>query len=404
MATIPSVPPPVDCGEITAGEIDPAIALRNTCFAPLPRAGWDAEPPLTACVARQGDALVGVLPLALRTVSIGAGRSVTAAFEHSVCTRADQRGRGIGTLMIASAREWLRGRVDALFVYRTREESAGYRFYEKTGHVDLLYARRHLLAHPGGAAPAAGISVAAGPDAICAREQASLALWRRELGGLAGNRPRERGFHTRALGGFYFSAHPQEFLLVQSVRDGELAAYALLGVPQLAQDPAVVNVLEFVAADARAGRDVLATAAQLAAERARPVHCVTSDTHPLIPVLHAAGFVPEGRHQVLMAQLLDPAALAAKVWRQGAALDATRVLAWTPAGEFVLHAPATAARTLRLEMKLATLTRLLLGRLRPSSALELELITGTGLEAGDPAALDEALPFTPWCYHAIDYL
>ena len=81
--------------------------------------------------------------------------------------------------------------------------------------------------------------------------------------------------------------------------------------------------------------------------------------------------------------------------RIGIKLEGIEVRAWTPDGEYVLRPETAPQQRIQLEMKSETLTRWIFGWLNLQAALEMELVTGTGLCDNTAAALARALPFAP---------
>jgi len=196
--------------------------------------------------------------------------------------------------------------------------------------------------------------------------------------------------------------------LLRYHREGTLSAYALVGVPTREGDAKCVAVLEIASQEGEVSllQPLLNAIADIAHKLGRPVELNLSDTAPALPVFSANGYKPRPRHFVLMGKVLDPAVTATKVWRDEPALRDINVVAWTPSGEWPLHLAGarSAARTLRLEMKDETLTRLLLARVHLSSAVAAEEIGMVDAKPGDLLAMEQALPFAPWCYHPLDYI
>lgn len=389
--------------EAASGEIDQVLAFRNRIFSPITRAAWEREQPITAAVALEGEDVAGAIPLALRSLRIGPGRELSTAFENAVGTEARRRGQGVGKGMIGACCEFMKGRVDALCLYRGDERSEGYRFYAKTEHVDLAYARNFLLRRPE-IANTVGAEWRTGVDGVVASEGEMLPLFLRSYARHGGFRERTPGFYRRALNGLIYESRPHEFVLFRRAGPAPTSAYVLAGIRVGGGDGAV-RVLEMGGESEDAGV-LLSAAATFAARRGLGLACVTSDESPYAPLLIARGFEPEPRQLVMLGRLLDPGVTAARVWRRVSELAGVRVMAWTPEGEWILQEPESgrAARKIRLEMKRATLTRLLFARERVSAVIATGRITVTGMRTGDAEALDECLPFAPWCYHALDYI
>lgn len=392
--------------EIRAVETGAAVALRNTSFAPITVAAWGSFAGLTAIVARAPQGVLGgVLPLMTRLLVVAPGRTLATAWEHSVCARGDVRGQGIGSGMVAEARRVMRGRVDALCLYRGDETSAGYRFYVRNGHHDLLHVRRWRREVPA-VATVDGFTVESDHAAIIGAESDLSRVFAQAHQEHGGYIAKTRGWLAASVGSFYHTAHPQEFRLVRVERAGILVGYAIVARALLASDASHARVLEIAApANDRATWDRLLTGvAVVAASWGQPLECAASDESPAAPQLERCGYVPDRRSLIVMGTVLDHTDFARRQVNFAAWLAEVRVEALTPTGDHVLHEPMNAIRTIRLECAVATLTRLLLSRVDFTAALRDGRITTSCRDEGLLAALAATFPRTPWCYHAFDYL
>ena len=138
-------------------EIEAMLSIRNAIFPPISAEDWRRYRSDTASMAFLDGIPIGAIPLDQRRFQIAPGVVIDTAFEHAVGTRADFRSRGIGTAMIEAAAAFLHERAEALMVYRGAERSPGYRFYERSGHRDLIYMR--TLSRPPGDVPAADVAM-----------------------------------------------------------------------------------------------------------------------------------------------------------------------------------------------------------------------------------------------------
>ena len=105
----------IEYREMQPDDVLQALALRNEVFseALVTQEDWERDEMLASIAVLDGE-VVGAIPLALREVVIAPGVTITAAFENSVGTREELRSQGIGRNMIATAREFLPERADAL--------------------------------------------------------------------------------------------------------------------------------------------------------------------------------------------------------------------------------------------------------------------------------------------------
>ena len=174
-------------------EIDETLPFRNAIFGHVSQDHWVAMN-CTAVVARDGERLVGFIPLQFREQCLNAQVAIPVVYENAVGVAPDMRGRGIGTQMMDEAARFISDRVDALMVVRGGERSNGYRFYRKTGHGDVMYARRYTLApaqaaEVGADAPQQGIAIL-DREPWLAMEPELLALYERQYGRFGGGQRR----------------------------------------------------------------------------------------------------------------------------------------------------------------------------------------------------------------------
>ena len=108
---------------------------------------------------------------------------------------------------------------------------------------------------------------------------------------------------------------------------------------------------------------------------------------------------------MIMARVLDPEALARRVWDPCVSLPGLEARVWSPEREACIYSgPGKTKRTVVLEMKDELIARLLLSRLDVAQAHAHELITVTGARPKEIAGIADALPFSAWRHHDIDYI
>ncbi len=399
--------------EITYREYRPEDAadflrIHDEAFPPISAdywARWSRNPSTTASVAVMDGHVVGAVPFHFRDLVVRPGVTVRTAFEYSVCVRSDLRDKGIGSGMMARAKEFLRGRCLAMMVYRGGERSSGYRYYARNGHHDMVYYRPwQRRGDPG---VSAGEVERTGLPEFLAHEPEVLAVFDSAYGAWGGYPRRGPGYYAAAIDTNEYAEVPMEFTAFwQRSGDGRLAGYALVGEEH--HHPAM-QLLEVATTgnDLAVALPLLAAFAQLAADRGLPAMATMGDVSPYVPILQALGFeqTPRSESDMIMAHLHDVEGLAEAVWAQDAGTEGLEVVAWTPEREAVLHrARGSRGRRITLEMKEEALTRLLLARLDLESAARQELVTAVGAGPADIAAIARALPFAPWAHHYIDYI
>ncbi|NIR03524.1 MAG: GNAT family N-acetyltransferase, partial [Gemmatimonadales bacterium] len=105
-------------------EIGELLPFRNAMFEQVSEDHWRAMN-CTGVVAREGDQLVGFIPLQYREQRLNARVTIPVAYENAVGVTEGKRGQGIGTWMIDKAARFMSDRVDALMVVREGEQSEG---------------------------------------------------------------------------------------------------------------------------------------------------------------------------------------------------------------------------------------------------------------------------------------
>ena len=185
--------------EYTSQEVNEVIPFRNETFGQISQEHWEAMN-CTAVVARQDDRLVGFIPLQYREQCLNPQVTIPVVYENAVGVAQDMRGQGIGTAMIEKAARFISDRADALMVIRGGEQSIGYRFYRKTGHSDLVYARRYTLP-PETRLPLGHTQEIRVLDrqAWAALEPQLLALYQTQYGRFGGGQQRKPGYWTLIL-------------------------------------------------------------------------------------------------------------------------------------------------------------------------------------------------------------
>ena len=372
---------------------------------------WSHQPNVTASMAVVGGRVVGQIPFHLRDFLVRPGVTVRAAQEYSLIVAEEMRSRGIGSALIAEAARFLSGRCEVMVVYRGGERTPGYRFYERTGHYDLTYHRMWL---PGAGTPAQDERVkSADVTALLDRENEVFDVFQSAYGERGGFPSRRPGYWEGALASVIFCEVSGNFRSFYIEDAGGLVGYALClegrGESKRSETPrAGARVLELATRDGDAESAVvlLRHAAYAAQERGLTLSVQKSDESVYARPLRRAGFVQAPRAErsmMTMAHVFDPQALAQRVLSESHVSLPAELAVWTPERESVLN-PGAGARQMTLEMKEHDLARLLFCRLDLVAAVKEERVTVVAAEPGEVEAVAEAFPFSPWDYHALDYI
>jgi GNAT superfamily N-acetyltransferase len=376
--------PDLEVRELAPGDAERALALRNAIFEPIGEEHWAQNH--TAAVAYLGSRLVGVIPFVVRELVIAPDVSIRVAVANAVGVADGHRGDGIGGRMMAAAREFLPAHADAALVY-TATEAGGpqYRFYRRTGHHDLLYPRlwRRTV---GQREPAAG-AVRSLEEALGMQDEL-LRVYRACFGRYGGHVRREPGYWTAAFESMIFVARPHDAFAMAAAP----GAYALAGL-RLGQ----AVVLEWAAVD-EAAADRLWPVVEGLARRwdARETVVYAQElTGPFPAALPRAGFSPDPRDDVLCGQVLRLGDVFA------ARRPAVTAAIWTPEREVPL---GPGEPDLVLEMKEATLHRLLLAREDLAALVRRQDVTVRAGDLDAVAELSRALTPAPWAHHHLDWV
>ncbi|NUP98795.1 MAG: GNAT family N-acetyltransferase [Armatimonadetes bacterium] len=398
--------PDVLCREMREDEAAAACAFTESIFGPLPLDYWLKEPRYTAAVSYLDGELAGVIPLSLRRFQLAPGVVAETAWENAVGTRADLRGQGVGSRMIAAARDFLADRCDLLCVYRGAERSDGYRFYaDRTGHIDLAYVPFYRLASPSGSRPSGFDSLAHGEVPARGAELAKLfnSQWA-EWGGFVA---REPGYYDWAIDHIIYGRIPTERRLHLLTEAGQTTGFAITGVRQGARADGTCYVLDFAAAegDPRRAGLLLQGVVSVAAEAGCPLVWPHAQRGALATLLEAAGFERGQRRMMLMGLPLRPSRLFGLLAAARGGCEVTLDV-WTSTTDFRLWDAGPTAPRCTLEMKDRELALLLTSRLDGRQALEEERITlaGPAAAARVEPVLARLLRCTPWHHPYLEYI
>ncbi len=392
--------------EFKPDELEKGLELRNKIFPPITPEDWKKKGPGTASIAFDGDEVVGFIPLAFRTFKLAPGATITAAFENAVGTREDYRGRGVGTAMIEAASQFLKGRADALFVYRGGERSKAYNFYSKTGHIDLLYTR-YFTGDNSIARSHDDVHISYGLNEILKHQKELFRVFEETYYAYGGFPLRHERYWERALTSPIYTIRPTDFYLFKLVERGQLTAYILAGIRRDLQN-SKLQILEMGACglDERRIKTLLESAGALSAGKdLEGISILTGDSNPFIDVLVNLNFKPGSRNLQTMSFSFDSKAIFEKVWNARMVLPGVEVKIFTPKQDFtLLEGYGENYRSVTLEMKEETLTRWVMGRLDFKARVREGTITVVNGNDRIVDAIANIIPIYDWEYHNIDFI
>lgn len=380
--------------EVRPREIDDMLKLRNSIFGHISRTCWDAMG-CTAVVAKRGKGFCGAIPLRHSNFAINPHVSVPVAFENAVGVAQGARGKGVGTAMLDCAADFMRDRVDALYVYRGEERTPGYRFYRKTGHGDLYYHTTLTLNEPKGRDN--NVEVLDVADAV-ALEKALLALYKSCWGGFGGYWKRSRGYFDKLLA--TCTGQPRQWKLLLQRTRAAITGYAIVDT-ECPWYPGHC-IYDFAAATPATREAILARIEWLANRAGRPVSMPTNCEHPMFHPLLKRRYVPNGNTPYIMGRILRPDRIFARLARSSPLLEALRLDAVTPHRNVAINHPARPKHVATLYLKESQLTRLLSCRLDLAGALATNLIRMSPVPARVTAMLSRVLRFWKWVSFSVD--
>jgi hypothetical protein len=356
---------------------------------------------------------VGFIPLQYREQRLNARVTVPVVYENAVGVAEGLRGRGIGTRMIDEAARFMADRVDALMVIRGGERSDGYRFYRKTGHGDLMYARRYNL-------PAEAVWPQADDTGIgtvdregwVALEPDLLALYDRVYGRFGGGRERNPGYWDLSL-----SAHvyrERKWWCV-TLSDGErqdvpgrLAGYLVAAQGTWADTPDVY-VYEVVGESGDVVERLLRYAYRFAVEsgedgRAGYGVAAVSLANPVRDTLRRLGFAEGESTPHVMVRVLRPDRMFRRLAADSSLARECALTVATPHRTLVVNDPERPRYSVRIETKESLLSRLFFCRLDLSAALDMELVRWNVHDLGLRRELCDVFAFSEWVQWFTDYV
>jgi len=391
------------CREYRPEDTADVLEVRNPIFGPLSAEDWDRFlPEMTAGLAYLGDEPVGAIPLHQRDFVLAPGLVVPVAFENAVGVKEEYRSHGIGTAIIEAARQFMADRCDLLMVYRGGERSPGYRFYHKSGHRDLLYVREACWQPPGGME---GEAKQTDVQVLCDNQEQILRAYNATYARYGGHAPRYVGYWPKSIDNPLIVGVPTELLFYRYPADGEILAYGIFGIQHKRGYEPAVRVLEIASRNGPWGvEQVLKSAAAQTCSRDAAMIAYVSTNHPYRYLYRKLGFVEQRRSLNIMGQVIAPRRLFKRVCRCPELLADLKINVWTPSRDYVLFEGPAANREITLEAKDIIIERLLTCRLDIMAAYRQNLLTIWGGDGGVAARLAEAVPFSPWCHHHLDWI
>ena len=396
-------------------EIDELLPFRNAIFGHVSRDHWFAMNN-TGVVAREGDEVVGFIPLQYREQKLNARVNIPVLYENAVGVAEGRRGQGIGTAMIDEAAQFMSDRVDALMVVRGGERTDGYRFYRKSGHSDLMYGCWYYL-EPEVEWPAVderGLSVIE-RERWLALEPQLLALHERHYGRFGGGRRREPGYWRMILDSHVYAEH-KWWLVVATTDAGQLAGYlvaaqgywssatAVCVNEVVGKDEATVERLVRFARWFTAGDGGAAPAGESAAGEGQFLVPLVSLANPVRPLLRRMGFAEGESTSHVMARLLRPDRIFARLAKGSGLADTVALTVATPHRVLEVNDPPEPRHRVRLETKEGMLARLFCCRLDLDAALDMELVRWRDPDPGLRRELCQVFAPCAWVQWYTDYV
>lgn len=405
--------------EYVPEERDEVLAFRNAIFGHISPARWEAMN-CTAVVARDEGRLVGFIPLQFREQCLNARVTVPVIYENAVGVAEDRRGQGIGSQMLDAAGRFIADRADALLVIRGGERSDGYRFYRKTGHGDVSYARWYNLPPESDlfASPPPGLAEGMSVldrDRWLALEPELLALYDRHYGRFGGGWRRELGYWRTILDSHVYGEHHWWLVSLSAAQSpGRLLGY-LVAAQGLWASSNGIYVYEVIGEDEEAVERLIRCACGLGGgtrETSEPLDVpdrrfgapLVSLANPVSAVLERLGFVAEGTTPHVMARILRPDRIFQRLAAASDLLRDLRLVIVTPHRTLVANDPPQPRHVVHLETKESLFSRLFCCRLDLDAALDMEMVRWDGRDPGLRRDLSQVFAFSEWVQWFTDYV
>jgi GNAT superfamily N-acetyltransferase len=382
-------------------ELDEVLPFRNAIFGQIDVPHWEAMN-CTAVVAREGDKLVGFIPLQFRQQILRPGVTIPVAYENAVGVGEGMRGRGVGTQMIEAAAAFMADRVDALMVIRNGERSDGYRFYRRTGHGDLCYQRFYVLLPETAWPPAqdAGISILERDEWI-ALEPELLDLHDRRYGRYGGGQQRAAGYWRMIVEGHVYAELPWRFLVLRG-DTGRLAGYLVASYGVWGGSPHF-SIYEVVGEDDGAVVRLLRYARSLSADGQMRAPYV-SLANPVRPLLRELGLQEAESAPHIMARILRPDRIFQRLAAGSNLLRSLSLTVSTPHRTLTVNDPPAPAYRVQLETKEYLLSRMFCCRLDLEAAVRMELVRWSNRDPALQRELYQVFAFSDWVQWFTDYV
>jgi GNAT superfamily N-acetyltransferase len=397
--------------EVTNESLEASLEIRNAIFPPITVEEWKRRGDITGAVAFAENRPVGFIPLFLRDVKIAPNVTLTAAYENSVGTKEEYRGQGIGGKMIDGCVTFLQEKADALYVYRGDERSRGYHFYEKTGHVDLLYTRSRI-SDTSFAKQNEDVKVTVDMNEILQKQATLAGIFNDAYFEYGGFPERIEGYWEKAFSSPYYVGRPADFYLFELVENNAVTAYLIASIeknPLRKMASTRLSLLEMASqgADEYKIKRILESAAAFAEQKElEGLYLVAGDEGPFVHVWNSLGFEASPRSMQEMALIINSKALFEKLWKDRFQLTGIDLEVWTPQQDFqLLHGNRPEGRNQKMviEMKEDMLTRWLMGRVDFIERVKEGTISVQNGNQRVIEAIAKAIPHNKWEYHHLDY-
>jgi GNAT superfamily N-acetyltransferase len=382
-------------------EIDELLPFRNQVFGHVSLDHWRAMG-CTAVVARDDGQVAGFIPLQFREQCLRPGVTIPVVYENAVGVAEGRRGQGLGSQMMDVAAEFIRDRADAMMVIRSGERTPGYRFYRKTGHGDVAYARDYVLSPETTLPPVDGPGISVlGREQWRKKEPQLLACYEQQCGRFGGGWKRRPGYWARILEGHVFRDRPWSLVVMQSEPD-HLAGY-MVAVRQKAGSSDEVYIYEIVGEDENTAEQLVRYARSLSPNKGAIVPHV-SLANPVRAVLSRLGFEKRDTTPHIMARILCPDRIFARLAADSGLLDTVSLVVNTPHRPLVVNEPENPRYRVIMETKENLLSRLFLCRLNLEAAIEMEMVRWNVDDGGLARALYDLFAFADWVQWFTDYV
>lgn len=367
------------------------LKFRNSIFPGMDLDRWNK-------LGNQGVAVTidnkikGILPLQPRAFKITNEILFNVINENNVCVDSESRGLKLGERMIQAAHTRFKGKFDSLNVFRFDERSPAYRFYRKTNHSDLYFAK--LLSLKKNAEFPGNIRNISFNEFLTYEERI-ITLFNKNYCDYSGHNIRSDKFYTEGMDKHIYFNSNWRYLISET--NSVINGFLILN-PDCELSGGWV-IYDAAGEDDTIFNSLLNAANNLAHMESKAVEYFINEESPWYECLIRTGFKPVFETPFLMAQELDVKSsfehyLNSRDFNEGLIIN-------TPHGGNTVF---KGDNPMRISMKKSVLTKMLFKRISFKNAIKEGQIRVLNSSPFQIKQLEECFTFQKWIVPALDFI